>query len=128
MYSDQDSIVQNNVSLYRLTKNKQKRMSYILYQNIEKLQYESSILIFGSQVIFCIIYIYYYIYDGTTQVDSRIDRLAQSSRVTPLDVCTRVVGCLGCGGAPIGVSKTNDHSRELTVPVQKTELVQTKVK
>ncbi|CAL6045800.1 Hypothetical_protein [Hexamita inflata] len=28
----------------------------------------------------------------------------------------------------IGVSKTNDHSRELTVPVQKTELVQTKVK
>ncbi|CAL6048619.1 Hypothetical_protein [Hexamita inflata] len=27
----------------------------------------------------------------------------------------------------IGVSKTNDHSRELTVPVQKTELVQTKV-
>ncbi|CAL6084366.1 Hypothetical_protein [Hexamita inflata] len=26
------------------------------------------------------------------------------------------------------VSKTNDHSRELTVPVQKTELVQTKVK
>ncbi|CAL6011369.1 Hypothetical_protein [Hexamita inflata] len=28
----------------------------------------------------------------------------------------------------IGVSKTNDHSHELTVPVQKTELVQTKVK
>ncbi|CAL5972566.1 Hypothetical_protein [Hexamita inflata] len=28
----------------------------------------------------------------------------------------------------IGVSKTNDHSRGLTVPVQKTELVQTKVK
>ncbi|CAL6103996.1 Hypothetical_protein [Hexamita inflata] len=28
----------------------------------------------------------------------------------------------------IGVSKNNDHSRELTVPVQKTELVQTKVK
>ncbi|CAL5979070.1 Hypothetical_protein [Hexamita inflata] len=28
----------------------------------------------------------------------------------------------------IDVSKTNDHSRELTVPVQKTELVQTKVK
>ncbi|CAL5991009.1 Hypothetical_protein [Hexamita inflata] len=28
----------------------------------------------------------------------------------------------------IGVSKTNDHSRELTVPVQKTELLQTKVK
>ncbi|CAL5985088.1 Hypothetical_protein [Hexamita inflata] len=28
----------------------------------------------------------------------------------------------------IGVSKTNDHSRELTVLVQKTELVQTKVK
>ncbi|CAL6076003.1 Hypothetical_protein [Hexamita inflata] len=59
--------------------------------------------------------------DGTTQVDSRIDRLARSSRITPLDACTRVVGCLG-------VSKTNDHSRELTVPVQKTELVETKVK
>ncbi|CAL6070666.1 Hypothetical_protein [Hexamita inflata] len=28
----------------------------------------------------------------------------------------------------IGVFKTNDHSRELTVPVQRTELVQTKVK
>ncbi|CAL5988182.1 Hypothetical_protein [Hexamita inflata] len=28
----------------------------------------------------------------------------------------------------ICVSKTNDHSRELTVPVQKTEQVQTKVK
>ncbi|CAL6048135.1 Hypothetical_protein [Hexamita inflata] len=28
----------------------------------------------------------------------------------------------------IGVSKTNDHSCELTVPVQQTELVQTKVK
>ncbi|CAL6059426.1 Hypothetical_protein [Hexamita inflata] len=28
----------------------------------------------------------------------------------------------------IGVSKTNDHSHELIVPVQKTELVQTKVK
>ncbi|CAL6058582.1 Hypothetical_protein [Hexamita inflata] len=43
---------------------------------------------------------------------------------------TRVVGCIGCGGAPNvhSVSKTNDHSRELTVPVQKTELVQTKVK
>ncbi|CAL5972498.1 Hypothetical_protein [Hexamita inflata] len=38
--------------------------------------------------------------DGTTQVDSRIDRLARSRRVTPLDACTRVVGCLGCGGAP----------------------------
>ncbi|CAL6052519.1 Hypothetical_protein [Hexamita inflata] len=23
-----------------------------------------------------------------------------ASRVTPLDACTRVVGCLGCGGAP----------------------------
>ncbi|CAL6113870.1 Hypothetical_protein [Hexamita inflata] len=38
--------------------------------------------------------------DGTTQVDSRIDRLAGSSRVTPLDACTRVVGCLSCEGAP----------------------------
>ncbi|CAL6104347.1 Hypothetical_protein [Hexamita inflata] len=60
--------------------------------------------------------------DGTTQVDSRTDRLARSSRITPLDACTRVVGTY------IGVSKTNDHSRELIVPVQKTELVQTKVK
>ncbi|CAL6083195.1 Hypothetical_protein [Hexamita inflata] len=34
--------------------------------------------------------------DGTTQVDFRIDRLARSSRVTPLDACTRVVSCLGC--------------------------------
>ncbi|CAL6030591.1 Hypothetical_protein [Hexamita inflata] len=70
--------------------------------------------------------------DGTTQVDSRIDRLARSSRVTP-------PGCLypsrwlpwlrRCAQRTyIGVSKTNDHSRELTVPVQKTELVQTKVK
>ncbi|CAL5971291.1 Hypothetical_protein [Hexamita inflata] len=32
--------------------------------------------------------------------DSRIDRIARSSRITPLDACTRVVGCLGCGGAP----------------------------
>ncbi|CAL6059332.1 Hypothetical_protein [Hexamita inflata] len=37
---------------------------------------------------------------STTQVDSRIDRLARSSRVTPLDAYTRVVGCLGCGQAP----------------------------
>ncbi|CAL5982830.1 Hypothetical_protein [Hexamita inflata] len=32
--------------------------------------------------------------------DSRIDRLARSSRVTPMDACTRVVGCIGYGGAP----------------------------
>ncbi|CAL6076164.1 Hypothetical_protein [Hexamita inflata] len=31
--------------------------------------------------------------DSTTQVDSRIDRLARSSRVTPLDACARIVGC-----------------------------------
>ncbi|CAL6002274.1 Hypothetical_protein [Hexamita inflata] len=31
--------------------------------------------------------------DGTTQVDSRIDRLARSSRATPLDACARVVDC-----------------------------------
>ncbi|CAL6011043.1 Hypothetical_protein [Hexamita inflata] len=54
--------------------------------------------------------------------------VARSSRVTLLDACTRVVGCLGCGGVSnVGVSKTYDHSRKLTVPVQKTELVQTKV-
>ncbi|CAL6031507.1 Hypothetical_protein [Hexamita inflata] len=29
-----------------------------------------------------------------------IDRLTRSGRVTLLDACTRVVGCLGCGGAP----------------------------
>ncbi|CAL6053820.1 Hypothetical_protein [Hexamita inflata] len=29
-----------------------------------------------------------------------IDRFARSSRITLLDACTRVVGCLGCGGAP----------------------------
>ncbi|CAL6061112.1 Hypothetical_protein [Hexamita inflata] len=38
----------------------------------------------------------------------------------PRYACTRIVGCLGCGGVPKiykGGSKTNDHSRKLTVPV-----------
>ncbi|CAL6089810.1 Hypothetical_protein [Hexamita inflata] len=39
--------------------------------------------------------------DGTTLAGGfPIDRLARSSRATSLDVCTRVVGCLSCGGAP----------------------------
>ncbi|CAL6006550.1 Hypothetical_protein [Hexamita inflata] len=38
--------------------------------------------------------------DSTTQVDSRMNRLARSSRVTPLDACTRVVGYFGGGSAP----------------------------
>ncbi|CAL6053054.1 Hypothetical_protein [Hexamita inflata] len=67
--------------------------------------------------------------DGTTQVDYRIDRLARSSRATPLDVPESLVALAAeVRLTYIGVSKTNDHSRELTVPVQKTEQVQTKVK
>ncbi|CAL6024951.1 Hypothetical_protein [Hexamita inflata] len=68
--------------------------------------------------------------DGTTQVDSRIDRLARSSRLRPWMLVPESLVALVAEVrlTYIGVSKTNDHSRELTVPVQKTELVQTKVK
>ncbi|CAL6093030.1 Hypothetical_protein [Hexamita inflata] len=57
--------------------------------------------------------------DGTTQVDSRIDWMLVPESLVALAAEERLTY--------IGVSKTNDHSCELTVPVQKTELVQTKV-
>ncbi|CAL6082435.1 Hypothetical_protein [Hexamita inflata] len=52
-----------------------------------------------------------------------------NSRVTPwMLVPESLVALLRRCAQLYSVSKTNDHSRELTVPVQKTELVQTKVK
>ncbi|CAL5982858.1 Hypothetical_protein [Hexamita inflata] len=36
---------------------------------------------------------------GVSRVD-RLDRSVARSRVTLLDACIRVVGCLGCGGVP----------------------------
>ncbi|CAL6107060.1 Hypothetical_protein [Hexamita inflata] len=68
--------------------------------------------------------------DGTTQVDSRVDRLARSAALRPWMLVPESLVALAAEVrlTYIGVSKTNDHSRELTVPVQKTELVQTKVK
>ncbi|CAL6083046.1 Hypothetical_protein [Hexamita inflata] len=64
--------------------------------------------------------------DGTTQVDSRIDRLALRPWILVPELLVALAAEVRL--TYIGVSKTNDHSRELTVPVQKTELVQTKVK
>ncbi|CAL6039377.1 Hypothetical_protein [Hexamita inflata] len=68
--------------------------------------------------------------DGTTQVDSRIDRLHEAAALRPWMLVPEFLVALAAEVrlTYIGVSKTNDHSRELTVPVQKTELVQTKVK
>ncbi|CAL5989735.1 Hypothetical_protein [Hexamita inflata] len=63
-------------------------------------------------------------------IHSRIDRLAQSSSLRPWMLVPESLVALAAEVCLtyIGVSKTDDHSRELTVPVQKTELVQTKVK
>ncbi|CAL6116889.1 Hypothetical_protein [Hexamita inflata] len=68
--------------------------------------------------------------DGTTQVDSHIDRLHKAAALRPWMLVPEPLVALAAEVrlTYIGVSKTNDHSRELTVPVQKTELVQTKVK
>ncbi|CAL6092747.1 Hypothetical_protein [Hexamita inflata] len=68
--------------------------------------------------------------DGTTQVDSVQIGLHEAAALRPWMLVPESLVALAAEVrlTYIGVSKTNDHSRELTVPVQKTKLVQTKVK
>ncbi|CAL5974810.1 Hypothetical_protein [Hexamita inflata] len=65
--------------------------------------------------------------DGTTQVDSIQIGLHEAAALRCLPESLVALAAEVCL-TQIGVSNTNDHSRELTVLVQKTELVQTKVK
>ncbi|CAL6113173.1 Hypothetical_protein [Hexamita inflata] len=68
--------------------------------------------------------------DGTTQVVPVQIGLHEAAALRPWMLVPESLVALAAEVrlTYIGVSKTNDHSRELTVPVQKTELVQTKVK
>ncbi|CAL6044323.1 Hypothetical_protein [Hexamita inflata] len=67
--------------------------------------------------------------DGTMQVDFRIDRLARNSRVTPwMFVPESLVAFVAeVRLTYIGVSKTNEHQRELTVPEDRTSINESQI-